>query len=257
LPEVSSIVRSGCTVVFLGDTDKGPILARNQDIEPDVSVEMQVRQIRRPIGRAASVVMTYAGFVAGTGFNANGVGVGATSAHSIHPDGKGNLPFSLFFHLLLQQCASVDDFINRFSEQTYYGKTVVGLMADAGGSSAGFEMNPGSPLTFVPRRQDRDWQAYTNHYQKSVEQIAPEVEYLQNSYARYGRLLHRLAEVPIARTAAELRQLMTEVAEPGLVVSPKDLSFPTAYTTLYYLKHGRATVLDGHPSKAQPMEVCL
>lgn len=257
LPEVSTALKLGCTVVYLQDSDRGPLLGRNEDIEPDVSVEIQVCHTCRPIDGPATMLLTYVGFMAGAGMNEHGVGIGATSAHTTKADGVGNLPFSLFWHLLLNRCRSVKEVQSKLSSQTFYGKTCAGVIGDATGASMAFEMNPGEPIVYPARRQDRDWQICTNHYVQSIDQMAMEPAYLQNSYARYGRLTHRLGDAPMPRTVDHLKNLMTEVAAPGLCILEQDLKLRTAYTTIFELQHCRTILLDGHPSTAPIREISL
>jgi len=258
LPECSAALQLGCTVVALADSDRGPILARNDDIEPDLSVEIQVCHTSRPSDGPASMVLTYAGFLAaGAAMNEQGVAVGGASAHTTVPYAGGQVPFSLFFHLLLHRSENIAQFIKQFGELTYYGKSAMCLVADASGTSVALEMQPGEPLTRTPRQEGRDWQICTNQYIQGVERVAPEVEYLQNSYARYGRLSHRLGDWPMRRTVENVRKLMTEVAAPGLCISEQGLRLRTAYTTIFELRHRKLVLLDGHPSTAPVREVSL
>lgn len=258
LPECSAVLQPGCSVMMLADSDRGPLLARNCDIEPDLSVELQVCHTRRPDDGPASMVLTYAGFLAaGTGINEHGLAVGGASAHTTVPFAGGQLPFSLFFHLLMHKGQSLGQYLRQFGELTYYGKPAMCLVADAGGASATMEMHPGEALVQTPRQQGRDWQICTNQYIRKVERIAQETEYLQNSYARYGRLSHRLGDWPMERTAENVRKLMTEVAEPGLCISQQGLRLRTAFTTIYELKNRKLVLLDGHPEDAPVREVML
>lgn len=258
LPECSAALQSGCTVMALADSDRGPILARNGDIEPDVSVEIQVCHTSRPDDGPASLLLTYAGFAAGgAGMNEHGLAVGGASAHTTVPYAGGRVPFSLVFHLLLQRSRNVAHFVRQFDDLMYYGKPAMSLAADASGASVALEMQPGERLTQTPRPEGRDWQICTNQYIQGVDRIAPETEYLQNSYARYGRLSHRLGDWPMERTAGNVRKLMTEVAAPGLCISGQGLKLRTAYTTIFELAHRKMVLLDGHPSTAPMREVSL
>jgi len=258
LPECAAALQMGCTVVALADSDRGPILARNDDIEPDLSVEIQVCHTSRPTDGPASMVLTYAGFLAGgAAMNEHGLAVGGASAHTTVPYAGGQAPFSVFFHLLLQRSENIAHFVRKFGELTYYGKPAIVLMADDSGQSMALEMQPGQTLTRTPRQAGRDWQVCTNQYIQGVERIAPETEYLQNSYARYGRLTHRLGDWPMERTVENVRKLMAEVAAPGFCIPEQGLRLRTAYTSIFELKHRKMVLLDGHPATAPMREISL
>ncbi len=259
LPEISTMLEPGCTVAFIASSDCGPILGRNEDIEPDLSVEIQVCRTTRPENGPASLLLTYAGLMAtGVGMNEHGLAIGGASAHTDKRFGSGGLPNSLASHIVLHRSCDVADAHRQLASHTFRGKPSVSVVADASGRSMLLEMMPGAAPLMAARAADRDWQICTNFFVASEELMSRgETEYLQNGYARYGRLMHRLADVPMPRTAANLQALMSEVAAPGLCLVEKDLKFFTAYTTLMELNSRRLRVSEGHPSQGRYREVQL
>lgn len=264
LGEIGIAAELGCSAVFLADSDQGPLLGRNCDIESDPSVQVQVCRTSRPRDAAATVLITYAGMLAGGGMNEHGLGIGGTSAFTAHRGAAQDaLPNTLAFHLALHHCRDVPSAQQALSAHAWFGKSSVSLLGDASGRSTLMELIPFDKPVFVPRSTDRDWQHCTNQYVRSVDLIYTKGEYgdrapyLQNSYARYGRIAHRLGDNPMPRTVENLHGLMTDIAAPGMCIPEKDLHLHTAYMTIFDLRRRRLLLADGHPASAQLKEIVL
>lgn len=257
LGESGAALEFQCTNVFMISDDRGPLLARNGDIEPDASVEVQVCRTSRPRDAAANVLLTYCGFIAGVGMNEHGVGIGGSSAHAAHAFPPAGEPNSLVYYDLLHHARSVRDVENAWRDRPIYGKGAICVAADASGDSRVVQLVSGKAPSFIPRVAGRDWQACSNFYQSREYPPASETDYLQNSYARYGRLVHCLENAPIPRKIRSLQTLMTEVANPGFCIVDRDVRFRTAYTTIFDLQGRMLLLADGHPSKAPFRELSL
>src|SRR5687767_6629970 len=47
-PDVAATMSTGCSLVYMGRSDVGPLLARNADLEKGISQRIQVCQVSRP-----------------------------------------------------------------------------------------------------------------------------------------------------------------------------------------------------------------
>jgi len=258
LPDLSAAAQLHCSVVFLNDSDRGPVLARNEDIEPDVSVEIQVCRTARPSEGPATVLLTYVSFVAGVVMNEHGLAVGGTSAHATGAESsQGGKPNSIAFHVLSNRCRRVGDISRELSHRRFAGKGCVAIVGDATGDSSLLEFLPGLPPVITPRPRDRDWQACTNNYITSIDRVFIDPPYLCIGYARYGRILHKLSDNPMARTIENVQRLLGDVAMPGPCVPAAGLKLNTAYSTVMLLRDRRLLLADGHPAKAEFQEFAL
>jgi len=248
LTELGLLAAPSCSVVFLADSDHGASLSRNEDIEPDLSVEVQVCHTARPSDGPATVLVTYAGLLMGVGMNDAGVGIGGTSAHAQFMDAKPvGLPNSLIQYAALHRCRKAKEISNWLQDRPFFGKPWVAIIADASGESFLLEVLPNLPVTIVPRQHSRNWHSCTNHYQSNSDLIRRDPAYLQSSYARAGRIAHRLSDHPMPHTIKNVEELMGELSMPGLCVSPVDLKLRTAYTTTALLQERKLRVREGHP----------
>jgi hypothetical protein len=248
LTELSQISAPSCSVVYLNDSDRGPVLSRNEDIEPDLSVEVQVCHTARPVDGPASMLITYAGLLMGVGMNDAGVAIGGTSAHAQFMDATPlGLPNSLIQYAALHRCARACDIGAWVGRRAFFGKPWVAIVADATGESFLLEVLPNQPVTLTPRKKTRDWHSCTNHYQTHCDLIRRDPLYLQSSYARAGRIAHRLADHPMDRTVRNVEELMSDIAMPGICVSPEGLKLRTAYTTSMLLEQRVLRLREGHP----------
>ena len=56
-------------------------------------------------------------------------------------------------------------------------------------------------------------------------------DYLHNAYARYGRIVHQLTLSEAPRSFEALRQLLGDIAQPGLCC-PQNDQLATTYSTI-------------------------
>jgi hypothetical protein len=157
------------------------------------------------------------------------------------------LPNSLIQRAVLHRCRSANDIGPWLNDRSFFGKPWVAIVADATGASQLLEVLPNQPVTLVPRNATRDWQSCTNHYQCNAGLIRRDPAYLQSSYARAGRIAHRLSDHPMQRTIGNVEELMSDLSMPGLCVSPVGLGLRTAYTTTMLLSERKLRLRDGHP----------
>jgi hypothetical protein len=260
--EVNSALDVGCTVCFINTPGDGPLLARNCDIEKDWSVEIQTCWIRRPSGESSFVHNGYAGMVSpGAAMNEHGLGMAGASSHvsagKTSPASK-DPPASIFALMCMLGCRTVSEAATLISQHRFFSsKAANWIVADDTGQSMIVEVIRNEYPTQIPRPRDRSVQFCTNHSLKHIERIEPEAGYLQSSYARYGRLFHRLLEQPMELNRAHLSGLMAEVAEPGVCIAEQGLKLHTCYTTLFDLKRRVQYLADGHPTRAVHTEIVL
>ena len=215
--EVQHHARQECSAIFLADTPDGSLLGRNCDLAPagDRNAQIQICRVRRPSNGPATIATTYLGMM-GLGVSEYGMVVGTASAHAATTFGHEGLPAAVLCHLLLRDCRTVDDATALFGRHKFLGKGMNTLVGDAAGASTLFEFVSGRIPPATPRRADRDWQACTNFYFSPEIPNRPKTDYLENAYARYGRVQHQLEERGIPRSFETMKQLLSEIAQPGV-----------------------------------------
>lgn len=250
-------MKVGCSDVFLADSDRGPLLGRNCDLSPNFDPEVQICQVARPDDGMAFIQCSYLGVVGGCGLNAHGMGEGGASAHTRERYSDEGLPNGIFAAMLYHRCKSVADARKFAAETRFLGKPCNMLVADKSGDSAILELAPGNLPVVLERKPDRHWQACTNFFLSGKIPIAPELAYLKNAYARYGRINHVLADLNVPRTLDALKQLLIDIAQPGFCVDGNDKQMKTAYTQIMELRSGRMHITPGHPAEHEWETVSL
>ncbi len=248
----------GCTGIFLNTGDRGPLLARTCDLEPDMSAEVQLCRVNRPRDGIATVLMTYLPLTAGVGFNELGIAFTGASASTKGPANAEGIPGAVFNQMLITRCRSLAEVTDLAARHTLRGKGAIQLACDAEGRSLLLELTAGSPIRVTPRRRDRDWQACTNFCQSKGLVPDADAAYLENAYARYGRLVHQLNEASgMERTLAGIQRLLLDVAQPGMVCHAPHCTFNTVYTFIVELRQRRMHLCPGHPAQTAYEEVAL
>jgi len=255
--ELDSRPSPGCCGIFIADGKQGPLLGRTCDIEPDISVEIQLCRIRRPDEGPAAVVVTYLPITGGIGFNEHGLAIGGSSAPAlVKADGEG-LPTAVVNHLLLTRCRNVGDAGELLRRLRIRGKAALEIICDESGDSMLVEMASGHEMIIVPRAAGRNWQASSNICYSGKVPARDDPRSLGNAYARYGRIAHQLDGGFVERSVGGLKRLIADVTQPGPVCPEEDCYLHTAYANIIETRSRRMHVCPGHPAKAKYMVVSL
>ena len=246
--EVRAFVPPGCSGLFLATSNAGPLLARTCDIEPDLGAEIQFCHLRRPTSGPATVLITYLGMTAGLGCNEFGLALTGASA-AAHGPATAGLPVAVLNHLLATRCRDVPAAQALLAGRAVRGKGAIELIADAAGRSVQAEFIPGQPVRLTPRRADRDYQACTNFCYSPDVQPLNGPGYLENAYARYGRIVHQIEGGFLPRTVAGVQGLLCDLAQPGPFCPERPRSFHTAYAFVVELAQRRLHLAPGHPAR--------
>lgn len=240
----------GCCAIWMTTASGTPLLGRNCDLEPDISQEIQLCRLNRPDEGPATISFTYLGFAHGTGLNDYGLATGGASAHTqaAYQDANG-LPGCLLQFMLLTRCSDVEAASELLSRHAYLGKPANFMVADAGGACLHYELATGKLPHPVPPPADRGWHCFTNFFVSGEIPIKPNVTYLESAYARWGRIVHQLGGEHKPRTPEGLRELLTEVASPGICNTGQQERSLTAYTMLVDLAERRVHYTPGHPAR--------
>ena len=244
--EVRYHMQEDCSAIFLADTPDGPLMGRNCDLGSG-DPNLQICHLRRPSNAPASIQASYLGMLAGSGLNAHGLMMGNASAHAAKTFGNEGLPGGVLCHMLMRDCRTVADAAGMFSRHKVLGKGANTPVGDASGASTLFEFVPGLTPIATPRRADRDWQACTNFYFSPDVPNRSDAGYLENAYARYGRIQHQLEERGIPRSLETMKQLLREIAQPGLCCQ----GLHTGYSTIADPAHKTMHVAFGNPNQAE------
>lgn len=247
----------GCSAVFLAEAKEGPLLGRNCDLSPTFEAETQLCRTCRPDEGTATLFTTYVGLTGGVGLNEHGLATGGASAHTTARYGDEGLPAAVLCHRLLNGCRDVAQATEFMAEHAFLGKSCNLIAADETGASVLFELVPGRPAFASPRAPDRNWQACTNFFVSGKVPIAPETAYLHSAYARYGRVVHQLAEGLMEHSMAGLQHLLTDIAQPGLCITEEVSKLRTAYSQVTDIRARKMHLAPGHPADTAFQEVSL
>lgn len=239
----------GCSVIFLADSDVGPILGRNCDLFPGFDPPMQLCQVYRPNDGPALATCTYLGTPGVCGINALGVAAGSASAHTDERYGTSGWTNGLLASRIIRQGRSVDAVLQSFANVHFLGKPCNDMIADAAGDSAVMELAPGRQPVILPRKAGKDWQMCTNFFASGLIPMSRETDYLQSAFARFGRVCHVLDDLQTPRTLDGLKNLLTEIAQPGLVDTGRDGVVKTAFAQIMELRTATMHYTPGHPAE--------
>ena len=242
-----------CSAVFLASDADGPMLARNCDLARFDDRVVQLCRVSRPTEGPASVLLSYLAMLTGSGLNEYGLAIGNASVHTTKTFGNEGIPGGVLYHLLISKCKTVADATDILSKYPCLGKGANTLIADAQGNSTLFELVAGRIAPMTPRRKDRDWQACMNHYFSPEVPNRPKPDYLQNSYARYGRVHHMLEDNDMPRSFDTIREVIREISQPG----PVALDLNTGYSTIAAAKQKTLYLADGPPLKTEYEPITL
>lgn len=255
-PDVRERMKTGCSAIYLAESQDGPLLGRNCDLEREFSPEVQACIVRRPVTGTATITNSYLGVVGAVGLNEHGLGLGGASAHTDEQYGKTGLPGGVLRWKMLQECRNVDEARNLMSKHVFEGKPNNLIAGDASGASVLFEFARGRSPVQCPRKVGLNWQACTNFFVSGEIPIKPQTPYLQSAYARYGRIVHQLGEGLAAHSLTGLKQLLLDIAQPGLC-RVDDGGLRTAFTHIMDLAARRVHVTPGHPADTEYKEFVL
>jgi hypothetical protein len=255
--EVRERISEGCSVVYVANSDVGPILGRNCDLSATFDPDIQLCRTSRPTDGPDRITTTYLGMAGAVGVNASGLGIGGASAHTQSHYGVEGLPGQILNLLLMGRCGCVAEARDLLSRHAFLGKSQVLLTGDRDGASVLFEMAPGRTAEPVDRPPEQDWQICTNFFPSGRIPIDPEPMYLESAYARFGRMSHTLGAVLVERSVSGIQQLLTDIAQPGLCIPQDHVTLQTAYSQVMELATGRMHIRPGHPEDASWQVVAL
>ncbi len=255
--EVKERVVEGCSVAYIADSDVGPILGRNCDLSATFDPDIQLCRTCRPDDGRPRITTTYLGMAGGVGLNASGLGTGGASAHTRERYGDDGLPGQILGFKMLGHCADVADVRSLLSQHAFLGKSQNCIAGDRSGSSVLLEMAPGRIAEQVERPTGQDWQICTNFFTSGRIPIDPQPQYLGSAYARYGRLSHCLSTGLVDRSVSGIKQLLTDIAQPGLCIAEDYATSKTAYSQILELATGKMHITPGHPAEAPWQVVAL
>ena len=255
--EVRQRMVEGCSVVYIANSDAGPLLGRNCDLSATVDPDIQLCRTCRPKHGESKITTTYLGMAGGVGVNSAGLGTGGASAHTGERCGDDGLPGQVLNFLVLHRCRSAAGARDLLSRHPFDGKSCNLVAGDCRGGSVLFEITPGRVAEQVDRPAGQDWQICTNFFTSGRTPIDPEASYLESAYARYGRLAHCLGSRLVERSVSGIKQLLTDIAQPGLCIPTEHVSLKTAYSQVMELSSGRMHLTGGHPSETAWHEVSL
>jgi predicted choloylglycine hydrolase len=256
-PDVRTYVPEDCSVVYFAESDQGPLLGRNCDLSPEFDQDVQICHLSRPEDGIPTMTVGYLGLPGPPGLNLAGLAKGGASAHTPRARRKrAGLPNALLGGRLLG-CRSLDEALAQVKGKVFQGKPLNLIVGDAEGRSVILEFAPGRTPVMVRRREGRRWQACTNFFTSGKLPIAPETEYLESAYARYGRIVERLEGGHASLTLEGMKELLTEIAQPGICSTGLRGTVKTAYSHICEVGRGRMHLAPGHPSEVPYEEVSL
>ena len=247
----------GCSTIFLADGRPGPLMGYNCDLAPDICSQAQLIQVCRPNSGVAYIGCSYLGTVAGYGISENAVAVCGASAHTEAQYGPAEMPAALVLYMFLQRCRNLAEVRALAAAHKTICKPCNILVGDAAGDSVVLEYASGRCPVQTPRPTDCTWQVRTNFFASGDIPIKGEPAYLAGAYARYGRWMHVLQAGSVPHTVDGLKQLMTDVAQPGLCSPGGENTLETAYSQVIDLANRKMHLCPGNPNKLPYEELSL
>lgn len=257
-PDVRGAMQGGCSAFYLAQSDAGPLLGRNCDLEDDLSQQVQVCQVARPQDGPARITISYVGLPPINGMNEYGLGIAGTSAHTT--DGRADprgATMGILAFVMHQCCRSLSDADRVLQKHLFAGKSLNLLIGDAAGQSRLYEMVPGYAPHAMPSHADRAWTACTNTFLSGRWNWPDESEYQECSFARYGQLIQRFHDRQVAARIDAAEDLLRQVAMPGPVSTGFHGTWKTAYSAVMCLAHKKMLLAPGHPGEVGFEEVSL
>jgi len=246
-----------CSAIFLADGEPGPLMGYNCDLSPDICAEAQLLRLCRPPNGAASIGCSYLGTVAGYGINEHGLAISGASAHTMARYGSAEMPIALLLHLFVQRCTNVAEVRELAARHKTMCKPANILVGDVQGDSVVLEFAFGRCPVQTPRPAGCTWQARTNFFFSGEIPTQEQPAYLAGAYARYGRLVHRLEANAVTHDMSGLKQLLTDVAQPGLCSPGGENTLATAYSQAIDLANRKMHICPGNPGQLPYEEVSL
>jgi len=257
-PDVRMYMNQGCTVVFFPDSDVGPILGRNCDLSPSFDPDVQICHVSRPASGIPSLTVGYLGIPGTPGHNGNGLAKGSASAHTnVVDDRPDGLPAALLGGRILHNSSNLGEALQFLRGRVFLGKPYNLIVSDSSGQSAIIEFAQGREPVILPREDAARWQVCTNFFTSGRVPIAPEAEYLRSAYSRYGRIIHGLQTGDYPLTLEGMKELLTEVAQPGLYTDGLGGRVKTAFTHITEVANGIDHITVGHPAETEFWRVRL
>ena len=173
------------------------------------------------------------------------------------PERPEGLPGALLGGRILNNSRNLSEAMEFLGGKKFLGKPYNLLICDSRGNSAIAEFAPGREPVFVRRPEESSWQACTNFFTSGKIPIAPQAEYLQSAYSRYGRIIHGLQTGEYSLTLEGMKELLTDVAQPGLYSDGMGGKVKTAYSQISEIANGRIHLAPGHPSESDFAEMEL
>jgi len=167
------------------------------------------------------------------------------------------MPGQVLNFLLLHRCRSCAEARDLLSRYAFLGKSCNLIAGDSRGASVLLEMAPGRMAEQVDRPTGQSWQICTNFFTSGRTPIDPEPLYLESAYARYGRMAHWLGADLVEPSVSGVKQLLTDIAQPGVCIPVEHVGPRTAYSQVMELSSGRMHITGGHPAEADWREVSL
>ena len=245
-----------CSGLVICDSDRGPLLARTCDLEPDISQEIQLSRVSRPNEGPATVTVTYLPMVSSLGFNEHGIAMTGSSAVSKGDPAMDGLPMAVLNTVSLKYCKSLEDVAGWLTGKTLRGKGAIQLFCDAAGRSMIAEYPTGRETILTHRAAGDTYQACTNFPQTAGLELASGPLYAANAYARFGRMKHQ-ADGDMPRTLEGVKQLLVDVAQPGMVCPAETSMWRTAYAFVIEVRNRKMHLAPGHPAEVDWMEISL
>jgi predicted choloylglycine hydrolase len=246
-----------CSAIYVTDGDPGPLMGYNCDLSPDIVTQAQLLRVCRPTDGVSSIGCSYLGTVGGYGVSEQGLAISGTSAHTTARYGPAEMPLVLLLHLFLSRCQNIAQVCEMAARHKVMCKPCNILVGDAQGKSVVLEFAFGRCPVQAPRPADCDWQVRTNFFLSGEIPIQAQPEYLAGAYARYGRLVHQLEANTVSHDVDGLKQLITDVAQPGLCCPGGENTLSTAYSQVMDLANRTMHLCPGNPGQLPHEEISL
>lgn len=237
---------SGCTAMALAESDRGPVLCKNNDIEPDGRVHVVRKCV--PAQGLPMIHVANAGWLSGLdALNAAGLASGHCSSPSAFDRSGLRLDIRLWMYQLMRLCRTTEDFLERMDSVPLTGKGFNVVLVDASGRTGVIE----AALPLLTRRDcGRGFVYATNHFTSPVLSGGARAAADRDAVSvyRYG-YLRWIEQTRPPRTVEDLAGLLRSHEPWGPCRHGGPHVMSTAWSMMALPREGRLLAAAGAPCR--------
>lgn len=254
--EMEASISKECTAIAFSQSDRGPLLGNNLDLECETP-PIRVIETIYPQRGYAFISLRLAGTIwSGGGLNEKGLALGQASVGNVSDKADGINRFILG-RLVLQNCKDVEEAVNFLAKHKARAKGLNYMLVDSSGNAAAVER---SPTDYGVRRPENVVIYFTNFFliPKMTQFNSGTEESQENPRERYKNLAKLVGKQKEECTLDFMKKILTDHHFPGAICrhGGRDINC-TFYSLLAVPDEKRLFISEGNPCKNKPVEYTI